>query len=56
MVAFAISESQRTNTIGMFMAKICTQQYALPIFGDQKEPVVIYPGTAIVIPVHAIHL
>lgn len=39
-----------------YISKICTQQYTLPKFGNQKEGVTINPGTTVVIPVRAIHL
>lgn len=56
MMSVGISESQRLNTIALYLGKVCTQTYALPIFGDLQEPVVIHPGTTVVIPTMAIHL
>lgn len=37
------------------MQKVCTEEYTLPKFGNQKEGVKIYPGTTVIIPVQSIH-
>lgn len=40
----------------MLFSKLCTQEYTLSKFGNQKEGVKLYPGTTVLIPVKAIHM
>lgn len=51
-----ISESMRLTPVIMRIRKSCTKEYTLPRFGTQKEGVIIYPGTSVIIPVLAIHM
>lgn len=41
----------------LVLTKVCNQRYNLPPQNPQKskEPVIVEPGTVIVIPVHSIH-
>lgn len=49
-------ESMRIHPPLMVMQKLCTKQYVLPKCGNRAEPLTIYPGTPVHIPVQAIHM
>lgn len=55
MMLFSILETLRLDAVGMISFKLCTQEYTLPRFGNQKEGVKVYPGTTVYIPIHGIH-
>lgn len=50
-----IQETLRINSIGLTLQKICTKPYVMPKLPGQKEPLVLQPGTPILIPIYAIH-
>lgn len=51
-----ILEAMRIHPPLMVMQKLCTKKYELPKCGDRTEPLTIYPGTPIHIPVQAVHM
>lgn len=51
---WVILEAIRIHPPLMVMAKICTRKYTLPKATENGEPLTIYPGTSVHIPVHAL--
>ncbi|XP_055303436.1 probable cytochrome P450 6a13 [Sitodiplosis mosellana] len=51
-----IYETMRLDVVDALISKICTKEYTLPLIEGQKEPVTIYPGTAIQISTRALHM
>lgn len=53
---WTMMEALRMHVPLMAMSKICMQKYTLPKVTDASEPLTIYPGTPIQIPVAALHM
>lgn len=53
---WTMMEALRMHVPLMAMSKICMQKYTLPKVSDASEPLTIYPGTPIQIPVAALHM
>lgn len=49
-------EASRINPPALWLPKVCTKHYTLPKTSKQSEPVTIWPGTVINIPIYAIHM
>lgn len=49
-------EASRLHPPGLALAKLCTKRYTLPKTSTQTKPTTIEPGTAVQIPILAIHM
>ncbi|XP_059619104.1 uncharacterized protein LOC132263385 [Phlebotomus argentipes] len=50
-----VQETLRLNSAGLTLHKSCTKPYVMPKLPGQKEPVVLEPGTPVLIPIYSIH-
>lgn len=51
-----ILEAMRIHPPVMVLQKVCTKEFVFPKCGNRTEPLTIYPGTPVHIPVQAIHM
>lgn len=52
---WVLSEALRLHPPFMAMLKVCTEKYTLPKVSSNAQPLTIYPGTPVHIPITAIH-
>lgn len=53
---WVVLEALRIHPTLMAMLKVCTEKYTLPRVSEDAEPLTIYPGTPIQIPILALHM
>lgn len=49
-------EASRLHPPNLFVLKLCTKRYMLPMTKKQTKPIAIEPGTAVLLPILAIHM